>query len=84
MAYASLVSPMVDWVRTPKGAARTMLMLLATRHIAILLFEGFSLLGADIVAEAFNAANEFAAIANLNWTYEIFFLSAAGGNVTCS
>jgi transcriptional regulator GlxA family with amidase domain len=81
MAYASLESPMVGWVRAPERSAHYAA---ATRHIAILLFDGCSLLGAGIVAEVFHAANELASSGNRNWTYDVCFLSASGGNVTCS
>jgi len=54
-------------------------------RIAILLFDGFSLLGAGIVAEVFHVANELSG----DWErqcspYDVLFLSADGGNVTCS
>jgi transcriptional regulator GlxA family with amidase domain len=81
MAYASLESPMVGWVRAPERSAHYAA---ATRHIAILLFDGCSLLGAGIVAEVFHAANELSTSASHGWNYEVSFLSAAGGNITCS
>ncbi|MBN3766335.1 helix-turn-helix domain-containing protein [Burkholderia sp. Ac-20365] len=81
MAYASLESPMVGWVRAPERSAHYAA---ATRHIAILLFDGCSLLGAGIVAEVFHAANELSSSASHSWTYDVSFLSAAGGNITCS
>jgi len=56
------------------------------RHIGILLYEGFSLLGAGLVAELFQTANEIGAPAggNRRITYDVRFLSVEGGSVTCS
>ena len=54
-------------------------------RIAIVLFDGFSLLSAGFVAEVFHIANELAvAKARNDWTYDVRFLSADGGNVACS
>lgn len=79
MAYASLESPMATCAHVPKGN-----MSYASRHIAILLFDDCSLLGAGTVAEVFHVANELAASDSKNWVYNVSFLSADGGNVTCS
>ncbi len=79
MAYATLESPVAGWCHAPERSARH-----AIRRIAILLFDGCSLLGAGIVAEVFQVANELASLASRNWTYDVTFLSADGGNVTCS
>jgi len=55
------------------------------RQIAILLFDGFSLLAAGIVAEVFHVANELSGANQGNGApYDVLFLSADGGNVTCS
>jgi transcriptional regulator GlxA family with amidase domain len=55
------------------------------RQIGIVLFEGFSLLRAGIVAEVFNKANQLAVAGSaVNWIYTVKMLSLAGGNVPCS
>ncbi|QYD73292.1 helix-turn-helix domain-containing protein [Paraburkholderia edwinii] len=55
------------------------------RQIGIVLFEGFSLLRAGIVAEVFNKANQLAVAGSaVNWIYTVKMLSLAGGNVSCS
>jgi len=54
-------------------------------RIAILLFDGFSLLGAGIVAEVFHVANELSGAWKSNCLpYDVRLLSADGGNITCS
>jgi transcriptional regulator GlxA family with amidase domain len=80
MSYANLEpSPsVVGWLHASSKRC-------GTRQIAILLFDGFSLLGAGIVAEVFHVANELSASkANNEVIYDVIFLSADGGNVTCS
>src|ERR1700742_1443173 len=55
------------------------------RQIGIVLFEGFSLLRAGIVAEVFNKANQLAVAGSaVNRIYTVKMLSLAGGNVPCS
>lgn len=54
----------------------------AMRRIAILMFDGCSLLGAGGVAEVFHAANEIAGTGGR--IYSVRFLSADGGHVSCS
>ncbi|CAB3768602.1 helix-turn-helix domain-containing protein [Paraburkholderia humisilvae] len=55
------------------------------RQIGIVLFEGFSLLRASIVAEVFNKANQLGvAGSTVNSIYTIKMLSFAGGGVPCS
>lgn len=58
---------------------------MATRRIAIVLYDRFRLLGAGIVAEMFHTANELAAArADSGRPYEVRFVSASGGSVTSS
>ncbi|CAB3765195.1 HTH-type transcriptional activator RhaS [Paraburkholderia solisilvae] len=55
------------------------------RQIGIVLFEGFSLLRASIIAEVFNKANQLAVAGSaVNWIYTIKMLSSTGGSVACS
>ncbi|HEY3598485.1 MAG TPA: helix-turn-helix domain-containing protein [Paraburkholderia sp.] len=55
------------------------------RQIGIVLFEGFSLLRAGIIAEVFNKANQLAVAGGaVNWRYTIKMLSLTGGSVPCS
>lgn len=79
MPYASLEPAVMGWLQP---AAK---MQAEVRRIAILLFDGFSLLGAGIVAEVFHVANELAVSkARGDWNYDVRFLSVEGGNVACS
>jgi len=56
-----------------------------SRRIGILLYDGFSLLGAGLVAELFQTANEITAPSGGGRiTYDVRFLSVEGGSVTCS
>lgn len=56
-----------------------------SRRIGILLYDGFSLLGAGLVAELFQTANEVAAPdGGSRITYDVRFLSVEGSSVTCS
>ena len=79
MPYADLESAVMGWLHVSDKSARC-----EARKIAILLFDGFSLLGAGIVAEVFHVANELSASANDDSAYDVRFLSADGGHVTCS
>jgi transcriptional regulator GlxA family with amidase domain len=81
MPYASIEPAVMGWLRASQtSAART-----ATRRIAIVLFDGFSLLGTGLVAEVFHVANEIVSTRSSDeWVYDVTFLSAGGGNVTCS
>ena len=80
MPYASTQPALAGWWRARAQNAPT-----ATRRIAIVLYEGFSLLGAGLVAEVFHMANELASAgADRAQTYDISFLSADGGNVRCA
>jgi len=79
MAYATLDLPATCGSHIVRGGIGSGL-----RHIAILLFDGCSLLGAGIVAEVFHVANELAASGAREEPYEVSILSADGGNVTCS
>ncbi len=55
------------------------------RQIGIVLFEGFSLLRAGIIAEVFNKANQLAVAGTAaNSIYTIKMLSFTGGSVPCS
>jgi transcriptional regulator GlxA family with amidase domain len=55
------------------------------RQIGIVLFEGFSLLRAGIIAEVFNKANQLAVAGTAaNSVYTIKMLSFSGGSVPCS
>ena len=75
MTCASLESAMLRWVHAPNKG---------TRRVAILMFNECSLLGAGVVAEVFQAANELASSGSGGWRYDVSFLSADGGMVTCS
>lgn len=80
MPYASLEPAVMGWLQPAARSAQA-----EVRRIAILLFDGFSLLGAGIVAEVFHVANELAVSkARSDWTYDVRFLSVEGGNVACS
>jgi transcriptional regulator GlxA family with amidase domain len=80
MPYASLEPAVVGWLAPVTRSSQA-----EVRRIAILLFDGFSLLGAGIVAEVFHVANELAVSkARNDWTYDVRFLSVEGGNVACS
>jgi transcriptional regulator GlxA family with amidase domain len=79
MAYATLDLPATSGSHIVRGGISS-----EVRHIAILLFDGCSLLGAGIVAEVFHVANELAAGSARNDPYDVSILSADGGNVTCS
>jgi transcriptional regulator GlxA family with amidase domain len=80
MPYASTEPALMGWWRTGAENASS-----ATRRIAIVLFDGFSLLGAGLVAEVFHVANELASsLAQRTHAYDISFLSADGGNVRCA
>lgn len=80
MPYASTEPALMGWWRARAENAPT-----ATRRIAIVLYEGFSLLGAGLVAEVFHVANELGSkSANRAQAYDISFLSADGGNVRCA
>jgi transcriptional regulator GlxA family with amidase domain len=54
------------------------------RHIAIVLYEGFDLLGASVVANTLEAASEFSARSPVQWTYHITIVSAYDGYVASS
>jgi transcriptional regulator GlxA family with amidase domain len=56
----------------------------AVKRIGIVLFEGFSLLGAGTVAEAFHRANDIAASDGVQAPYNVWLLSAEGGSIPCS
>ena len=80
MPYANLEPAVMGWVPASVRSSQS-----EVRHIAILLFDGFSLLGAGIVAEVFHMANELSsAKARAECTYDVRFLSVDGGNVACS
>lgn len=80
MPYASIEPAVMSWLHTVQSSPRC-----ATRRIAIVLFDGFSLLGAGLVAEVFHVANELAGNRSSDeWVYDVSFLSAGGGNVNCS
>lgn len=79
MAYASLdLPPFAHAHLVTSGISREV------RHIAILLFDGCSLLGAGIVAEVFHVANELSLDTSRRVPYDVRILSSDGGNVTCS
>ncbi|MFP3565368.1 GlxA family transcriptional regulator [Paraburkholderia sp. SIMBA_030] len=75
MTCASLESAMLRWVHAPNKGMR---------RVAILMFNECSLLGAGVVAEVFQAANELASSSSGGWLYDVSFLSPDGGMVTCS
>jgi transcriptional regulator GlxA family with amidase domain len=80
MPYANAEPAVVGWTPPATRASQT-----EVRTIAILLFDGFSLLGAGIVAEVFHMANELsAAKSRAECMYDVRFLSVEGGNVACS
>jgi transcriptional regulator GlxA family with amidase domain len=80
MPYANLEPAVAGWVSASPRSSQS-----EVRRIAILLFDGFSLLGAGIVAEVFHMANELSgARAKADCTYDVRFLSVEGGNVACA
>lgn len=80
MPYASIEPALTGWLSVGEKRAHS-----ATRRVAIVLFDGFSLLGAGLVAEVFHVANELVATrSHEEWVYDVSFLSAGGGNVSCS
>jgi transcriptional regulator GlxA family with amidase domain len=80
MPYATLEPVVMGWMPPSTRPAQA-----EVKRIAILLFDGFSLLGAGIVAEVFHMANEFSsAKTKTECTYDVRFLSVEGGNVACS
>ncbi|WP_322010112.1 GlxA family transcriptional regulator [Paraburkholderia sp. J12] len=79
MAYASLDLPSFTHPHLVTAGINREI-----RHIAILLFDGCSLLGAGIVAEVFHMANELSSDTDRRFPYDVSILSADGGNVTCS
>ncbi|WP_416051790.1 GlxA family transcriptional regulator [Cupriavidus basilensis] len=57
----------------------------SARRIGILVFDGFSLLGAGMVAEIFHAANKISrSDPGDDCFYDVRFLSSHGGNIACS
>ncbi len=57
----------------------------SARLIGILVLDGFSLLGAGLVAEIFHAANKISRSGpGDDCFYEVHFLSSHGGNIACS
>jgi transcriptional regulator GlxA family with amidase domain len=80
MPYATLEPVVMGWMPPQPRPAQA-----DVKRIAILLFDGFSLLGAGIVAEVFHMANELSsAKTRADCTYDVRFLSVEGGNVACS
>jgi len=80
MSYANIDPAVMGWLHISNNLGRC-----EARRIAILLFDGFSLLGAGIVAEVFHVANELSSVEEINGLpYDVLFLSAEGGNVMCS
>src|ERR1700759_3874487 len=80
MPYANAEPAVMGWTPPATKASPT-----EVRQIAILLFDGFSLLGAGIVAEVFHMANEFAsAKSRPDCSYDVRFPSVEGVNVACS
>jgi len=58
---------------------------LVVRKVGIVLFEGFSLLEAGMLAEAFHIANDIAASGkSKHISYRVWMLSAEGGYLACS
>jgi len=55
-----------------------------THHIGLLLFDGCSLLGAGMIAEAFRLANEIELARSGRPAYRLSLLSYRGGNIACS
>ena len=80
MPYASTEPALMGWWHASAQNAPS-----ATRRIAFVLFDDFSLLGAGLVAEVFHVANELASsLVHHSQAYDIAFLSADGGNVRCA
>jgi transcriptional regulator GlxA family with amidase domain len=80
MPYATLEPAVMGWMPPATRPSET-----EVKRIAILLFDGFSLLGAGIVAEVFHMANELSSVkAKADCKYDVRFLSVEGGNVACS
>ncbi|HEY1607910.1 MAG TPA: AraC family transcriptional regulator, partial [Paraburkholderia sp.] len=79
MAYATLDLPATSGSHIVRGGISP-----EVKHVAILLYDGCSLLGAGIVAEVFHVANELAKGGTRGVPYDVSILSADGGNITCS
>jgi transcriptional regulator GlxA family with amidase domain len=80
MPYATIEPAVMGWIPPSPRPVQA-----EVKRIAILLFDGFSLLGAGIVAEVFHMANELSSAKTRNeCTYDVRFLSVEGGNVACS
>ncbi|WP_043356608.1 GlxA family transcriptional regulator [Cupriavidus basilensis] len=80
MPYAQLEPATVSWLHASTNRSKC-----AARRVGILLFDGFSLLGAGLVAELFQTANECAASDPAKEAaYDVRLLSVDGGSVACS
>jgi len=84
MPYAQLEPATVSWLSSSFSTSINRSKC-AARRVGILLFDGFSLLGAGLVAELFQTANECSASsAGKEAAYDVQLLSVDGGSVACS
>ncbi|MFJ1259963.1 GlxA family transcriptional regulator [Cupriavidus sp. CuC1] len=80
MPYVRLEDENTDFLQASDHLGRR-----SARRIGILVFDGFSLLGAGLVAEIFHAANKISRSgAGDDCFYDVRFLSSHGGNIACS
>jgi transcriptional regulator GlxA family with amidase domain len=79
MAYASVAHLRINGAFASQKMAER-----AVKRIGIVLFEGFSLLGAGTVAEAFQMANDTAASDGVEAPYNVRLLPTEGGSIRCS
>jgi transcriptional regulator GlxA family with amidase domain len=78
MPHMSVDTERITWLHKPKVS-----MQFVARHVGILLFDRFALLGAGVVAEMFHTANEIAtAHGGDDPPYDVQFLSMDGGSIS--
>ncbi|MPW22118.1 helix-turn-helix domain-containing protein [Paraburkholderia sp. CNPSo 3157] len=57
---------------------------LRTRHVAVVLFEGFDLLSASVIANTLELASELSSRSSIQWAYRVAVLAAHDGHVGSS
>jgi diguanylate cyclase (GGDEF)-like protein len=57
---------------------------LRTRHVAVVLFEGFDLLSASVIANTLELASELSSRSSIQWVYRVAVLAAHDGHVGSS
>lgn len=80
MPDAQLAPASINWFSTSTDRFKC-----SARRVGILLFDGFSLLGAGLVAELFHTANKVSSPASgKKLAYDVCFISVDGGSIACS